>query len=193
MTDPVKKPERLFLAVWPDPGLAGRLYDLARRHVPAGQGRLVDARNIHLTLAFLGSVDASRQQCVLAAAGSGRPPSFPLMLDCLGYWHRSHVLWAGCSQTPAVLSNWVAELLAVVTGCGLSVKSRPFRAHLTLARHVRRYSGFGRGGKVAARMRRERVDDIAPLIWMVRSLTLVASDTRPQGARYRILHEWPLI
>ncbi|MEK7734146.1 MAG: hypothetical protein AAB329_01730, partial [Pseudomonadota bacterium] len=76
--------------------------------------------------------------------------------------------------------------------CGLEPETRPFKAHLTLARNVRRYSGIGRGGRVAARMRHERVDDVAPVEWPVTALMLVSSETRPHGARYTILREWPL-
>ncbi len=184
--------QRLFLAIWPDAALAARLHELARRSLPPGQGRIIEADNLHLTLAFLGSVEPARRSCVESLAGEQRPPAFTLSLDCLGYWPRSHLLWAGCSQPPALLPSWVERLRGAIRDCGLEPETRPFKTHLTLARNVRRYSGIGRGGRVAARMRRERVDDIAPLTWPVTALTLVASETRPHGARYTILREWPL-
>jgi 2'-5' RNA ligase len=129
---------------------------------------------------------------VVSLAGEHRPSAFSITLDCLGYWQRSHILWAGSSQTPEPLRAWVDRLREAQTRCGLIADARPYRTHVTLARQVRRYSGIGRGGKVAARMRRERVDGIEPLEWSVQALTLVASETRQHGARYTVLREWPL-
>jgi 2'-5' RNA ligase len=183
---------RLFLAVWPDPALAERLHGVARDSLPAGQGRFIDARNLHLTLAFLGNVGVRQRACVESGADAQLPPAFTLTLDCLGYWQRSHLLWAGCSQTPDILRQWIDRLRGLMNQCGLVPETRPFRTHITLARNVRRYSGIGRGGKVAARMRRERVDAIEPLEWRMGALTLVSSETRQHGARYTILREWPL-
>ncbi|OGI41538.1 MAG: 2'-5' RNA ligase [Candidatus Muproteobacteria bacterium RBG_16_62_13] len=184
--------QRLFLAIWPDADLVTRLHELASRALTPGQGRVIEARNLHLTLAFLGTIDQTRRACVESGAGERRPSALTLTIDCLGFWPRSHILWAGCSRTPELLRAWVDHLRGVVTQCGLIADTRPYRTHVTLARHVRRYSGIGRGGKVAARMRRERVDGIDPLEWPVRALTLVASETRQHGARYTILREWPL-
>ena len=184
--------QRLFLAIWPDAALAARLHELTRRTLPPGQGRAIETRNLHLTLAFLGSVEPTCRSCVESLAGEQRPPAFTLIFDCLGYWPRSHLLWAGCSQPPAMLRSWVDHLRGALRRCGLEPETRPFKAHLTLARNVRRYSGIGRGGRVAARMRHERVDDVAPVEWPVTALKLVSSETRPHGARYTILREWPL-
>lgn len=182
---------RLFLAVWPEAGLATRLHTLASRALTPGQGRAIEARNLHLTLAFLGTTDPGRRACVEAGAGECQPPAFTLTIDCLGFWPRSRILWAGCSRTPALLGSWVDHLRGVLTQCGLVADTRPYRTHVTLARQVRRYRGIGRGGQ-AARVWRERVDDIDPLEWPVRALTLVASETRQHGAQYTIQREWPL-
>ncbi len=191
-TVPPGDSQRLFLAVWPDAGLATCLHELASRTLAPGQGRVIEARNLHLTLAFLGPIDQAGRACIESGAGDSLPSAFTLTIDCLGHWPRSHILWAGCSQTPELLRQWVERLRGVLTQCGLTADVRPYRTHITLARHVRRYSGIGRGGRVAARMRRERVDGIDPLEWPVRALTLVASETRQHGARYTILREWPL-
>lgn len=184
--------QRLFLAIWPDADLATRLHELASQALTQGQGRVIEARNLHLTLVFLGTLDQTRRACIESGAGGHIPPAFTLTIDCLGHWQRSHILWAGCSQTPELLRPWVDHLRGVLTQCGLTADMRPYRTHVTLARHVRRYSGIGRGGQVAARMRRERVDGIDPLEWPVRALTLAASETCQHGARYTILREWPL-
>ncbi len=184
--------QRLFLAIWPDAALATRLHDLACQALAPGQGRAIEAGNLHLTLAFLGTIDQAGRACIESGAGDHRPRAFTLTIDCLGYWPRSHILWAGCSQTPELLHQWAERLRGVLAHCGLTADVRPYRTHITLARHVRRYRGIGRGGKVAARMRRERVDGIDPLEWPVRALTLVASETRQHGARYTVLREWPL-
>ena len=53
---------RLFVALWPDAKVRHELTMLqARPEIRAAGGRTVPAKNIHMTLRFLGDVDASQQ------------------------------------------------------------------------------------------------------------------------------------
>jgi 2'-5' RNA ligase len=182
---------RLFFALWPPAEVAEELSRLTRGLL-AGHGRAVPAANVHLTLAFLGPADPEQQTCYLDRVEGWGAAGFPITLDTVGYWRRSGILWAGCSQDPENLRALVARLNERLIPCGFAPDTRPFRVHFTLARHVRRYAGTSRGGKVASVMKRERVDPMPPLSWHANEFTLVESQTLPGGARYRVLRAWPL-
>ncbi len=58
------------------------------------------------------------------------------MLEQMGYWSKSGILWVGPNQTPSPLLRLVQELNAGLAGCGYEAEQRPYAAHLTLARKV---------------------------------------------------------
>jgi 2'-5' RNA ligase len=182
---------RLFFALWPPAEVADELTRRARELV-GGHGRVIQASNVHLTLAFLGAVETAQQACYEKAADEAVGQEFELTLDQFGYWRRSGILWAGCTEESPALRALVARLNERLAACGFQPETRPYRVHLTIARHVRRYTGASRGGKAAMVLRRERVDPMPPLTWRVSDFTLVESRTLPDGARYQVLHRWPL-
>jgi 2'-5' RNA ligase len=191
-TEPqVQETHRLFFALWPPQQVAE---ELARRtrELLASHGRVVPPSNVHLTLAFLGSVDDERRDCFVKAVEGVGSDGFQLVLDLVGYWRRSGILWAGCTQEPQPLRELAARLNERLVPCGFVPDTRPFRVHFTLARHVRRYAGSSRGGKAASVLKRERVDPMPPLGWRVGEFALVESQTLPGGARYRVLRSWAL-
>ncbi len=173
--------QRLFLALWPDAALREAIVAVTRDYLPIHAGRRVAPAKLHLTLAFLGSVDAGQQACVEAAAAAvadSKPASFVLQLDRIGFWRRPQVLWLGASQTPPALSELVARLNAALPACGYQPESRPYAAHMTLMRKLRR-------GPPASRLS-------VPVDWPVHDFALVASRTLPEGASYTVLTRWPL-
>lgn len=167
---------RLFLAVWPPAELSHELHRLVVKSLH-GQGRSVAPENIHLTLAFLGPVDASFRQCVEQVASAVRAEAFTLVLEEMGCWPRSGILWAGPRQTPQPLSALVQGLSTGLSGCGYLPEKRSYAAHLTLARKVHRWNENRR---------------IGPFSWDVKQFCLAQSHTRAEGARYEILRTWDL-
>ncbi len=141
-------------------------------------GRRIPPKNLHLTLAFLGSVDAERQACLERVALAIRSPAFALTLDQAGFWPRKGLLWVG-GTSPAELLALVQEINQGLRTCGLVPETRPYQVHLTLARNVR-----------GLRLGHDRA--VAPLAWKVSQFALVASQTLPTGARYEILKTWRL-
>jgi RNA 2',3'-cyclic 3'-phosphodiesterase len=133
--------------------------------------------SIHLTLAFLGSVNASFRECAEQAASRVQAGAFALNLERIGCWAKSGILWVGPEQIPDSLLLLVRELSTGLAGCGREVEKRPYTAHLTLARQVRL-------GKLA------RVIDTRR--WEIDRFSLVQSHTHREGARYEILREWEL-
>ncbi|MHB1142271.1 MAG: RNA 2',3'-cyclic phosphodiesterase [Sulfuricaulis sp.] len=173
------KPEiqRLFFALWPPVELSRELYQLAGNVLRDGTGRRVVPENIHLTLAFLGLVNASFRECAEQAAAAIRATCFTLMLEKMGNWSKSGILWVGPNQTPPPLLQLVQELNAVLAGCGYEAEQRPYAAHLTLARQARP---------------RQAIHPIEPRAWEINRFHLVRSHTHADGARYEILRSWPL-
>lgn len=168
---------RLFFALWPDAATRDALAAIARTALGAGNGRLVAPENLHLTLAFLGSVDDATRACAERAAGGISAPAFTLELVRAGRWPRAQVLWSAPEETPEALSGLASSLNSALSDCGYTPESRPFRAHVTLARKVRgNYAGSAH----------------AALHWRIAEFHLMASQTHPHGARYERLRSWPL-
>jgi 2'-5' RNA ligase len=127
---------RLFYALWPDGAARDRLAAWTRAaHANAG-GRAMRPQNLHLTLAFLGDVDAARVDDVAAAASGIAVPSFELVLDRAGYWPHNRIVWAGASVVPAVLEQLVAELRARLDARAVKYERKPFVPHVTLLREA---------------------------------------------------------
>lgn len=169
---------RLFFALWPDAALCRQLHVLGGELLGRHSGRRIPPENLHLTLAFPGTVDPARKDCLVQMVTATRIPVFKLTLDQVGFWPRKGILWVG-GTAPTELLALVQEINRVLQRCGLAPASRPYQIHLTLARNV---DGLcldpGR--------------TVAPVVWEVSRYALVASQTLPEGARYEIVRNWEL-
>ncbi len=170
---------RLYFALWPDETLRRDLHALGGELLGNHHGRRLPAENLHLTLAFLGYVDAARQGCLEREASAVQLPALTLTLDQAGFWPRKGILWVG-GTPPERLLTLVAAVNGGLRACGVEPVTRPFQVHLTLARNVS-----------ALRLKPDRA--VSPLAWKVDRFALVASQTLPTGARYEVLHTWPLL
>ncbi len=168
---------RLFFALWPSAELQQACYRRARRVVREGGGRPVVAANLHLTLAFPGSVGAEVGVCLEGIAAAISLSGFTLTLDHAGYWPGPRVSWLGISETPPALRELARRLNAGMAACGLEPERRPFAPHLTVARKA---------------LRGPQQPAVEPLVWTVTDFVLVESLTLPEGAQYRVLRRWPL-
>lgn len=167
---------RLFFALWPDGAVREALAGLLNGEPPR-TGRRVPETNLHLTLAFVGNVDAERQVCMAAAAATVAAAPFTLSLDRLGFWPRPRIVWAGATETPDALCDLVARLNTALVACGYQPEQRPYQAHVTLTR------------KAQAPPRRRA---IPPIVWTADAFCLVESVSEERGSVYRILATWPL-
>ncbi|MGA7802658.1 MAG: RNA 2',3'-cyclic phosphodiesterase [Gammaproteobacteria bacterium] len=176
MSSPDVERERLFFALWPDPLVRARLETLVRETV-ARNGRPVTAEKLHLTLAFLGSRTPEERDCMTAAAAQVSVAPFTVCVDQVGHWRRPRILWAGASTTPPALIELVGALNRHLAPCGYQPESRPFQAHLTLARKAARPFPLS---------------PVEPIFWPVDSFCLARSVTASSGSTYEILRTWPL-
>jgi 2'-5' RNA ligase len=186
--------KRLFFALWPSPPLQEQMHRLARDLVRSDNARLIPADKLHLTLAFLGSVDAARQACYEQAADAVRVEPFTLTLGEAGVWRRSGIVWVGTPRTPAALLDLVRDLGMGLARCGHEPETRPFKVHVTVARNARgrRHVARDRASESAGAPAANAVQTALPLEWPVDHFCLVQSQMLPDGARYQILKRWPL-
>lgn len=172
---PADGSRRLFLALWPDPGVRRQLAAIARA-VPGG--RRVKETNLHLTLVFLGTTDTERQRCYAAALERIAVPRLELTLDRLGCWPKPGVLWLGPGHVPRELPALVDDLNQSLAACGFQPERRAFRAHVTLARDFR--------GPTPT------LSDIGPPVhWQTDRIALVESRTSAAGSQYTVLRYRP--
>lgn len=168
---------RLFFALWPSDAERAALVNAARAAVEACGGRAVPPDNLHLTLAFLGSLPEERLPVLLATAAAVRSAAFALVIDRIERFRRARVLAATPSQLPGEAVALAAALRERLLAGGFAPDPKPFRAHLTLAREITR-------ARELARMDPVRLECSA--------FALVESRTESSGAIYSVLRSWPL-
>jgi 2'-5' RNA ligase len=167
---------RLFYALWPDDPVRHALLHWQTANLPAAV-RWQHRADLHLTLHFLGLVAQDRLDALCALGAGLRAEGFELILDELGHWPRPQVLWAGPAETAPELVELHARLGAGLQALGFEPDSRPFAAHVTLARKIRRWP---QGAAALAAVR-----------WPVREFALVESVPGAVPA-YQPLARWPL-
>ena len=166
---------RLFFALWPDDPVRQALFHWQTHNLP-GSVRWAHRADLHLTLHFLGMVEADRLQALFRIGEVAAGEAFSLVLDEIGHWSKPQVLWAGPSSVPKALTGLHGRLGAGLREAGFGTESRPYRPHVTLARKVRRSDGFG---------------PLAPVTWTATELALVESRTG-EAPMYHPLRRWRL-
>jgi 2'-5' RNA ligase len=168
--------QRLFFALWPDDVVRQALVKTSRELL-GRRIKPVPADKLHVTLAFAGPVTAAVRDCLIESASGIRGAPFALTLDHVGHWSRPRILWLGPTHVPTGLWSLVEALNRSFERCGLQRETRPFQAHVTLARKVSRApSPLG----------------VEPVSWSIREFSLMESVTDRHGACYRRLMTWGL-
>lgn len=136
MSGEPRPPLRCFVALWPDAQAAARLATLTHEFALAyPHARPVPRANLHLTLAFIGDLDAGRAQQVAARLRALEPASFVWTIDRVDRFAGPRVAWAG-GPAPAALSALVHRVEALLDAAGVPFDHRPYQPHVTLLRHL---------------------------------------------------------
>lgn len=160
---------RLFLALCPGADVQTALAaHIARWQWPA-QAALYAPSDWHLTLHFIGTVPRSRVEELRNALASPLTP-FSLPFGRPALWAHGLAVLLPLS-VPEALSQLHARLGQALQDLGLKTDSRPYRPHLTLARH-------------APQAQMPAQSDT--FNWPVRAYALMESTGQP-GSRYRVL------
>ncbi|MFZ6049452.1 RNA 2',3'-cyclic phosphodiesterase [Pseudomonas sp. CR3202] len=166
-------PLRLFFAIPCCPQLARDIADWRVRN-PI-DGKPVAPENLHLTLAFLGTQPRGQVEPLAALAASLTPAAFTLHLDRLARW-KNGLLHLAPSKVPGALLDLERELRERLLAAGYSVETRPFKPHLTLARHCPRLPA----------------STTPTFDWPATEFALYASENTIKGTHYHALAQWPL-
>ena len=164
-----------------------------RKAVRASGGQPVPAGNLHVTLAFLGSVPARRLQelaevargavealrAALTAASSAGC-TLDLAFDRLEYWRAAKLLCALPAEPPAPVTALARKLQDLLVGRGFTPDLKPFRPHVTVVRKVVRPGTMDVLGK------------LHPVVWRFTELALIESRTLPRGALYSVVGSYAL-
>lgn len=164
--------QRVFAALWPTDDVRDKLarvvHDIAARFPAA---RAMQTRNLHLTLAFVGSLASTRVPELADAIASVPVAPFDWRLDRIGAFARARVVWAGGDASDP-LSDLARRIRALLDRLQVRYDPKPFAAHVTLLRDVARAP--------------TQVTSIAmPIAWHVTRATLVQSVPGEGGPVYR--------
>jgi RNA 2',3'-cyclic 3'-phosphodiesterase len=149
-----------------------------RKAARASGGRPVPVANLHVTVAFLGSV-AERRLGELAAIARGAVPggSLELAFDRLEYWRAAQLLCALPTEVPAAIAALSRGLQDALAASGFAPDLKPFRPHVTVVRKVPRPGPS------------EKID---PVAWSFKELALIESRTLAAGALYSVVESHSL-
>ncbi|PSW04650.1 RNA 2',3'-cyclic phosphodiesterase [Photobacterium lipolyticum] len=146
-------------------------------------GRDVPERNLHITLAFLGSVTAKQKQALINYTGKLTTiPAFSVSYSQLNYRKRNKIIWLDSDNPPFPLLTLASELKQAAIKAGLQQEDRPYRPHITLKKQVRRPP--------------QSLPASPDLHFDFRHFGLYISEAiqtpHGSGVRYRCLQQWPL-
>ncbi|MFZ1747074.1 MAG: RNA 2',3'-cyclic phosphodiesterase [Nitrospirales bacterium] len=189
-----QKSLRVFLAVELSLDLRRKVVELQRQlRESLPMVNWVRPEAIHLTLKFLGYVDASMVESVLTAIEPIRTSQPPLTLEVHGlgvfpHLRRPRILWIGCIGDIPALLNLVLRIEAALEPLGFPPEDKPYFPHLTLARIKHDQSQVG--GVLIHSGLLEQPQNLG--ILHVDRITLFRSEVSQSGAEYTALRTVPL-
>ncbi|HMN76695.1 MAG TPA: RNA 2',3'-cyclic phosphodiesterase [Burkholderiaceae bacterium] len=150
---------RLFVALWPDAHVRAALQAASAQWRWQPGAAIIPTERLHLTLHFLGDLPRERipQLTRALALPSAR---CELTLDRTALW-RGGIAVLEPSVVPAPLAELRRALDAALRALGLTLETRRWRPHLTLARR--------------AHVKPPR---LAPIVWPLRGHVLAESQLR---------------
>jgi len=162
-----------------------------RKAARSGGARPVPSENLHVTLAFLGSVREERLAELVGIARQAAASCLggALAFEHLEYWRAAQLLCALPIELPAWLAALARALQDLLARRGFAPDLKPFRPHVTVARKV------SRPGSITS----------MPLVaWSFTEIALIESRTRAprhlesraglseQSPLYSVVESFPL-
>lgn len=132
--------KRLFFALWPDNRQRDRLRDVINSVAKTVAGRAVERRNWHVTLPFIGELDARQVPDLQELAAQVPVEPFRLVFDRLEFWARPKVGCLAAATVPPELERLVSSLNDVLQLVGVTPDDRTYRPHITVSRNARPFT-----------------------------------------------------
>ena len=129
---------RLFIAInFPENTKDLLCRNISRLKSAAKQGRFTHRDNLHLTLVFLGEVEAKRLEDIRRVMGSVISSPFKLSIGSGGSFRRDggDIYWQSVKASDA-LTELYQQLYDGLKSAGFRLESRSYKPHLTLGRQV---------------------------------------------------------
>lgn len=167
--------KRLFFALWPDEKTRSNVIAISRA-LNSSSLSVTAADNIHVTLVFLGNVTHEQEQKIREQIAMLHVMKVHITFDQLTWWRHTGIVCLTARQPSVQMLGLVSKLKDVVKRYGVEVESRPFQAHVTLARK--------------ARFKPQLV--FPPVHWQADRFVLVESVRNHSGSTYRVLESWAL-
>jgi RNA 2',3'-cyclic 3'-phosphodiesterase len=163
---------RLFFALWPSDRQRELLRNTLRPVLTSVEGDMVDRRNWHVTLVFIGDFPEEQIPFLQAAAGAVEHEPVRLRFDRLNFWQRPKIACLQPRTTPPALESLVQSLEGVLETFDRRTEDRVYRPHVTVARRVRAF---------------DTLLLMRPLDLEWSGFTLVESTSSPSGVIYQPL------
>lgn len=173
---------RLFVAIRPPEPIRNALIDLMDG---VDYARWQDDDQLHLTLRYIGKVDAHQGDDLAEALSLVKVEPFDLAIKGVGVFERKgvvHTLWAGIEPSEQLLRLERKVERACISG-GFAPETRKFSPHITLARLN------ASCGPSAPFLARHAGLSLGP--WRVDDYILYESHLRPQGSLYEPVVTYP--
>jgi len=194
MTEPI----RTFIAIELADPLHRALADVQARLRPDPAARFVRwvaPASIHITLKFLGEVDARQMpdlQRAVADACAGVAP-FTLTIGGLGVFpnsRRPNIVWIGARGQIEVAARLAQKIDDGCVALGFAREERPFAPHLTLGR-VQRDASPSERQLIGALIENAPMGDLGEL--RVARVSVMKSELKPGGSVYTRLYVVDLV
>lgn len=178
---------RLFVAIIPPATVRAELAALAS---VAGDLRITPEDNFHLTLRYIGPVEAAVEEKFVAALERVTVESFILPVGGVGIFPSrgpAKVVWAGVGNGHTRLFQLRKQVDEALLSVDMTVDVHHFHPHFTLGRLPANYDA-----RVLAKFLERHAGFEAPP-FRVREIHLMASETRPgHPPIYRVVQAFPL-
>lgn len=135
--------------------------------------------NLHITLAFLGTITPRQHETVMREMETVKGQPFSLRLNTTGIWDGPKILQAAPEEPDDALVELARQVRKAARRAGVEVDNQPYRPHVTLVRKA--------------------TSMLPPPLFTpdieasFDQFHLFESFSHPQGVHYPIRHSWPLL
>jgi 2'-5' RNA ligase len=182
---------RLFVALQIPPAVRKNLAEfLATLRAISSEPRWVRTENLHVTLKFIGEVQAEKlgdMRAALSAVHSDR--AVALDFRGVGFFpneKRPRVFWAGI-EASTNLARLAGDIDRALQKLGIPPEKRPFSPHLTLAR----FEPPGVPENLRAAIQENSKREFGSVA--AKEFHLIESKLKPGGAEYTTLETFPFV
>lgn len=167
---------RVFFALLPEKLARKNLQNICAQ-LPDATGNTIKAKNLHITLLFLGNIDQLDLNKLCKACTDITVKPFTLTIDKSGWWRKPKILWLAPSLIPQEILNLVNQLNHLAVEKKLLPETTKYFPHISLMRKV---------------THKINIPDLESFNWPAHEFCLMESITHSSGVEYKMLNRWPL-